>query len=200
MKRFIFAALILVLSAGMAYAEPIDTKSVTAQTATVVASAFAAETGQIPVMEFLSALATAASSDMVIYHGDNSTTTYGHTTAKAAAATTFDVGSCSGFDDGDLVVIQWQGGTVEADIMASCNDTTDQMTLTAGLTNAITSTSAANNVITIYEMTPLWSISDMGTSRVTFGPGPVLAGTKGYPLAVSLIGTGAVEVVTVDYR
>ena len=200
MKQIIIVALVLMLSAGSAIAGEIYTKSTTAEAGTVIATAFVANKRQIPVMEYMSVLATAASSDVVVYAGGDSSTTYDHATAKAVADTTFDVGSCTGFDNGDLVVIQWQGGTVEADVMASCNDTTDQMTLTAGLANAITSTQSAANRIQIYEMTPIWSLSNVGTSRLTFGPGPVVVGTKSFPFAVSIIGTGAIEFTTVDYK
>ncbi len=84
--------------------------------------------------------------------------------------------------------------------MASCNDTTDQMTITAGLTNAITSTESAANVIDVYEMKSIWSLANVGTSRLTWNPGPIVVGTKSYPFAVSIIGAGSIEVSTVSYR
>jgi hypothetical protein len=96
----------------------------------------------------------------------------------------------------------WQGGTIEADTMASCNDTTDQMTLSTGLKNGITSTQASANRIQVFEMQEFVPLSNVGTSRVVLGD-IYIAGPYAGPVAAwanTASGTTTIEWFTVEAR
>ena len=202
----ILLALALVLSAGVAVSEPIVSKSVSSAASTVGYVVAPASNGMQPLLTYASVVdanATTGNGDFTLYQGANTKTLYAHTTAKAAGATTFDVTECGGFDDDDVVVIQWQGGTIEADLMSACSDTTDQMTITSGLVNAITSTQAGLNRIQIFEMAATaFGVVDIGTSRLQWSGDPIWAGTSSFPL-VGMADTTEIiniEAFTVKYR
>jgi len=192
MKRLLLIGLILMLSAGVAWSGPIWTKSITGEATTENYASFIAKRNQQPVLNFVSINSSVASGDVIFYGGDNSKTTL--SAAEAAGQTAISLTSCGGLDDNDYLVFQDKDGDpIEATQMSACNDTTNVATVTA-LVGAYQS--GAN----VYEMQALWTLSNVGTARLTWGPAPVLVGVKSYPLAVSFKGTGSIEVITVDHR
>lgn len=205
MKRTIvlLLALAFVLSAGVpAISGPIWTKTGTATGATVGWAIAPVSDQEHGVIHSVSLLASIASVDFKVYIPDDSKTLYASATAEPLGTTLITVDSCVGFDDSDIVTIMWQGGTIEADTMVSCVETTGVMTLTAGLKNAVTSTQAAANRIEIFEMKELVSMTDIGTSRILLDGIVIYADTKG-PVAAwanTSGGTANIEWFTVEGR
>ena len=202
----VLLALAFVLSAGVAISKPIVSKSVSSAAGTVGYVVAQSNNGMQPLLTYLSVMdanATTGAGDFTLHQGADSKTTYANAGAKSAGATTFEVTSCTGFDDGDVVVIQWQGGTIEADLMSACVGTTGIMTITSGLVNAITSTESGLNRIEIFEMeATTFATSDIGTSRLQWSADPIWAGTVGFPL-VGIADTTEItniEAFTVKYR
>lgn len=206
MKRLLEISVVLLALAlaFIAYGGPIYSVSSTGLAGTDVYACAPARTGYQPSLEYVNILSAVATADILVFQGDNSKTLYANAGAKAAGATTLTVADCDGFDNGDRIAFQRNTGTIWADIMASCNDTTDLMTLTVGMGEAITSTEYANvnNRWTLYELKEVWSLPNVGTDRLEFHGAPVLAGTKSFPLCIETSDEAAanVELFTVGYR
>lgn len=193
MKRVMLIVTLLMLCAGVAFAGEFYTAPNSTSDAVLPKKA------GWPTINSINFEATNATGDVIIYGGDNTSTLA--TVGKAATATTFAVTSCTGIDDADVVVIiqkQIAGSldrVMEATVASACNDTTDIITV-GSTANAYSGT----NNFTFYEMQVVTTLSDVGTTAITYGPGgPLWGGKNNWPMAVRIT-AGTINWMSGEWR
>ncbi|MCK5601449.1 hypothetical protein KAR91_06265 [Candidatus Pacearchaeota archaeon] len=195
MKRFMLVVLVLMLSAGVAIAGQFYTAP--NSTSNVV---LPQEDDGWPTINSISFTATNATGDVTVYGGDS--TSVISSDGKAATATTFNVSTCVGMDDADIVVIQQtptrltkEAHVIESASMSSCVETTLIMTLGAGTANAYNGT----NGFTFYEMKLITTLANVGTTKINYLTGPLWGGDWKLPMTVRITG-GTIHWMSGEWR
>ena len=124
----------------------------------------------------------AATVDMLVYTGDSTETELAN--AESATATALTLDECGGLDDSDiLVIMNTDGGTIEAVTMSACNDTTNVATVGA-LSNTYRSGAK------VYEMKLLTTWADVTTTRINIEGDIWQSDLRNKPIYILLNGSG----------
>lgn len=185
MRRLSFVLFILV---ALLMASPVMAESWFSQSGS--ASALTTDIAIAPnadgyiVIGYMNFTGGAATTDVVIYQGDGTETTF--SAAEAAGQTELSITECGGLDDNDyLVLMDPDGSPIEATKMSACNDTTNTATVSA-------TQNAYVKGARVYEMVSAGNLyADIGTGETAKnGNGsPLVAGKRGKPVAVVASGT-----------